>query len=192
MEILSRRSKIIFEDSSEEFKNGRVIKTILHNNDVNFNVSLPELNALNILYNKPSLSSQTRYIVELYSADFKYKNLENGQDSISFELERALGDLEHIKIEKEDLKSIFYQLIKGLHFIHSKGFFNFDLKPGNILVFKNNVVKFTDFDIIEIQSNQNKPYNEVSYEYESPEHYDLKYVSPKSDIYSLQRLKPPP
>ncbi len=54
---------------------------------------------------------------------------------------------------------MMYQIVVGLNYIHSNGFFHRDLKPDNILVQKNLILKISDFGLIrEIRSMP--PYTE--------------------------------
>jgi len=40
-----------------------------------------------------------------------------------------------------------YQILEGLSFMHRNGFIHYDVKPANVLVFKNGLLKLTDFDV---------------------------------------------
>ena len=44
-----------------------------------------------------------------------------------------------------------YQLLKGVGFIHRKGFFHRDLKPENLVLKEDHYLKITDFGIIKEQ-----------------------------------------
>lgn len=48
-------------------------------------------------------------------------------------------------VPPEELKYIMYQLLLGLAFIHGKGFAHRDIKGENIMITKNNIVKYIDF-----------------------------------------------
>lgn len=48
------------------------------------------------------------------------------------------------------LKSIFYQLILGLEYLHNVGVVHKDLKPANVMLSSLGVVKIVDFDVSEV------------------------------------------
>lgn len=50
------------------------------------------------------------------------------------------------RIESEERKRIFKEIVEGLHYIHSRSIVHRDLKPPNIML-KNGVVKIGDFGI---------------------------------------------
>ena len=47
----------------------------------------------------------------------------------------------------KDALACMYQLFKGLEFMHSNGVIHGDIKPPNVLVFSNGLLKITDFDV---------------------------------------------
>ena len=50
-------------------------------------------------------------------------------------------------IPEKEIKSIVYQTVNGLAYMHKHGFFHRDLKPENILINKEGVVKICDFGL---------------------------------------------
>lgn len=171
------------------YKENEVVKVGIKdkNSKKVFNRSLKELNALSILYNPD-------YIVKLINVFFDYNSKDN-LDTLSLVLEKADGDIsdenfiDYENYYENFFKQIFYHLLKGLQYIHSKGFFNLDIKPVNILYFKNNNsirVVYTDFDNYEIYKRTPTEYEELTEDFSSPEaklHYY--YLNPKTDIFSL-------
>ena len=55
-----------------------------------------------------------------------------------------------------DVKNIMYQILSGLHYLHTHSIMHRDLKPGNILCFSDGTVKITDFGLSKVDSFVNK------------------------------------
>ncbi|CAD8195862.1 unnamed protein product [Paramecium octaurelia] len=59
------------------------------------------------------------------------------------------GDLNNLlknsKLEEDEIKPIFIEILKGMKYIHQKGIVHRDLKIDNILIDENKVVKIADF-----------------------------------------------
>jgi len=91
--------------------------------------------------------------------------------------------------EKIDIKTnfkILNQILKGINKAHSKGIIHLDLKPGNILIDKNDNVKITDFGISRTIKEKNDeqvllgtPY------YIAPEQFSSEDMDQRADIYSF-------
>ena len=80
------------------------------------------------------------------------------------------------------------QLVSALHHAHRKGIVHRDIKPQNIIVTKDNVLKVTDFGIARAASTATMKVDESGFgsaHYCSPEQASGRYTDAKSDIYSL-------
>ena len=78
------------------------------------------------------------------------------KDKIYLILEFCLGDLQTLldnSINKYfclfQAKHYFVQLITGIEYIHSRGIVHKDIKPGNMLISADDVLKLTDFGVAE-------------------------------------------
>lgn len=73
-------------------------------------------------------------------------------DDVFVVFELMPTDLNHILRSKTELSSLhmqyfMYQLLRGLHFLHSSGVFHRDLKPNNILINKQCMLRICDFGL---------------------------------------------
>ncbi len=83
---------------------------------------------------------------------------------------------------------LFIQVCNALDFAHKNLIIHRDIKPGNILVENNGIVKLMDFGIARILSSEEKPLTRadariLTPEYASPEQVKGGYVNTTSDIY---------
>jgi serine/threonine protein kinase len=81
----------------------------------------------------------------------------------------------------DHIKFITYEILKGVHYMHSRGVIHRDLKPLNVLVTENWDIKITDFGQSNVQTDLiNRDYNLTKYVttryYRAPELY-LNYKS---------------
>lgn len=88
----------------------------------------------------------------------------------------------------EETIDISIQICEALDHAHSNGVIHRDIKPHNILISENNLVKVADFGIARAVSNKTMTNNDNtmgSVNYFSPEQARGGYVDQRSDIYSL-------
>ena len=104
-------------------------------------------------------------------------------------LERMIGR-EIGPIPYQRVLPLFTQILDGISYAHKKGIIHRDVKPSNILVGKNDIVKLTDFGIAKI-AGDNKLTQEGTImgtgPYMSPEQItgQISKLSNSTDIYSL-------
>lgn len=83
----------------------------------------------------------------------------------------------------QDVNNLFYQLVKGVHYIHSKGMMHRDLNLNNVFLSKDGNIKIGDFGCSTRSGNDFCPHVGTSY-YRAPE-IDLEEYDNRVDIYSL-------
>jgi hypothetical protein len=91
-------------------------------------------------------------------------------------------------LNRDILLHILKQACEGLHYIHGHQMVHGDVKPGNLLLFDNNVVKLSDFGITRSQGMSRLTMTGPPIgtpEYMSPEQAQGMELTAESDIYSL-------
>ncbi|XP_076029907.1 cyclin-dependent kinase-like 2 [Oratosquilla oratoria] len=89
-------------------------------------------------------------------------------------------------ISPEHVKSVMEQLLKGIDFIHSKGFVHFDLKPDNLLITECGTLKICDFGLTEHIDDKPYEFFKMSEPYRPPEcFFRHPSMDCKSDMWSI-------
>ena len=84
------------------------------------------------------------------------------------------------------IRTYFYQLVKGIEYLHSMGIAHLDLKLDNLLLGKDYLLKITDFDLAHSIRETNKPVSRGTTGYRAPEVWEEKFQDVfAADIYSL-------
>ena len=97
--------------------------------------------------------------------------------------QKAISDLNR-KIPIKKFKKIFYQSVKGLKYLNDMGIIHGDVKPSNMLLFEKDIVKYTDFSLSRLYTN-NINGHICSYFYRAPE-INKGIIEPsKIDVFSL-------
>mmetsp|Transcript_15128 Transcript_15128/g.15000 ORF Transcript_15128/g.15000 Transcript_15128/m.15000 type:complete len:177 (+) Transcript_15128:131-661(+) len=116
----------------------------------------------------------------------KLKEVFRTNNDLYFVFEYIKSDLYKVMKDGVDIKSIMYQILDGLKYIHKNGFFHRDLKPENILVSEGKA-KIADFGLArEIRSKP--PYTDyVSTRwYRAPELlFGSEYYTAAVDMWSI-------
>jgi len=96
------------------------------------------------------------------------------------------------ELKKDEIWNIFYQCLSGLDYLHTTGVVHRDIKPQNIFMTKNKIIKIGDFGVSALikEKKEMEKIHKVgqtfvgSYEYMAPEVYKKKYTE-KIDIFSM-------
>ncbi|XP_076029887.1 cyclin-dependent kinase 5-like [Oratosquilla oratoria] len=89
-------------------------------------------------------------------------------------------------ISPEHVKSVMEQLLKGIGFIHSKGFVHFDLKPDNLLITECGTLKICDFGLTEHIDDKPYEFVKMTEPYRPPEcFFQHPSMDCKSDMWSI-------
>lgn len=136
------------------------------------------------------------YIVRCFGEDI---SVEHGEQVYNLLLEYAPGKtLRHMievhggNMPEKVVARYTYQLLRGIHHVHSLGFVHCDIKPENVLVFPTdhhggNQLKMCDFGLAKLAGGQND-YGEChrgTLEYAPPESLTGKAYEPPKDIWAL-------
>uniref|UniRef100_A0AC34F6G2 Protein kinase domain-containing protein n=1 Tax=Panagrolaimus sp. ES5 TaxID=591445 RepID=A0AC34F6G2_9BILA len=142
------------------------------------------------LENMKSLNHQN--MIKLYDACEMWGNKLG--DSLYLVMEYAAGGDLHDYIKKNQIteanaKKLFHQIVTGVQYLHSKKFAHRDLKPQNILLDSNGIVKIADFGLSKAGENDDPMYTDCgTLGYLAPEVYYQAfqgYDGFKADMYSL-------
>ncbi len=183
--IGSGGSGVVYEARQLSLQNARVALKVLH----------PDLSddetTVNLLKREVIVSRELTHhnIMKVY-------NFVQNEDRYFIVMEYVLGGSLQSRLESKGVISmdsaaqIFYQACDALEYAHNRGVIHLDIKPANLLLGPNNMVKLCDFGIARMAvSNVTTATQRIitgSVGYMPPEQYrGRKFVSTKSDIYSL-------
>jgi len=104
--------------------------------------SLPEVKALQEL-NHPNIANLKEVMLQDKKLLLVYELLEK-------DLYKLIEEKRNAKLDVgEGMVRVYaYQILKGLAYIHKRGYIHRDLKPENLLLLGNDLLKITDFGII--------------------------------------------
>lgn len=94
---------------------------------------------------------------------------------------------EHGALPTDEVLSFSIQIAKALAHAHSKGIIHRDIKPQNVMLLKDGLIKVADFGIAALQNDIEESTNETvgSVHYIAPEQARGAAADARSDIYSL-------
>lgn len=96
-------------------------------------------------------------------------------------------------LDESEVYLISKQILSALAEVHSKGIVHSDVKPHNVVILPNGVIKLMDFGISKTQKDVRTPQNEEetsdmavgTVQYVSPEQAEGKHLDKRSDLYSM-------
>ena len=86
-------------------------------------------------------------IVKLYEVMHSVKKLTLVFEYVEQDLKKVIDSTNGKGVEIKYIKSYLYQLLKGIDYIHKHKVLHRDLKPQNLLINKDNIVKIGDFGL---------------------------------------------
>uniref|UniRef100_A0A8C8S7G2 Eukaryotic translation initiation factor 2 alpha kinase 2 n=1 Tax=Pelusios castaneus TaxID=367368 RepID=A0A8C8S7G2_9SAUR len=87
-------------------------------------------------------------------------------------------------VDPTDSLRKFQQIVRGVEYIHSKGFIHRDLKPANIFISNKDKIKIGDFGLVTSVTDDLRTTEKGTTSYMSPEQYGDKY-GPEVDLFAL-------
>ena len=89
-------------------------------------------------------------------------------------------------LEPKHIKNLAFQVLSGLHYLHSNFILHRDLKPDNLMIASDGTLKFIDFGMARSYGAQ-VPFsqNQITFVYRPPEiFFGAMYYGPSADIWS--------
>ena len=86
-------------------------------------------------------------IVKLYEVLHTPKKLTLVFEYVEQDLKKVIDSTNQKGLETKYIKSFLYQLLQGVNYIHQHKVLHRDLKPQNLLISKDNIVKIGDFGL---------------------------------------------
>ena len=129
----------------------------------------------------------------------KVVDLIDQNDTVAFVMEYVEGETlkeyieRKVKLSDEDIKSIFFQILDAVGYVHDQNLVHRDIKPSNFMIDPKGKVKLMDFGIAKNTNPNSAEYTQTGTGvqmgtpmYMSPEQItETKSVTSQSDIYSL-------
>lgn len=108
-------------------------------------------------------------IIHLYDITYENNNINLIFEYIKFNLFDIIRSHILEKLTREHRLHLFYQIMKGLNFLHKNNIMHRDIKPSNLLVTDDNIVKIIDFGISKLHICDYNSCNVVTLQYRAPE-----------------------
>lgn len=98
-----------------------------------------------------------------------------------------LYDYTKKSISEKAIKGIMYQLFEAIHYLHSRDYIHRDIKPDNVLISSEGIIKLTDFDLTRLLDKEKAmSRNVVTLYYRAPElFYGDVHYGKGVDLWSL-------
>ena len=91
-----------------------------------------------------------------------------------------------VMLKPEHLKNLAYQMLAGIHYLHSNFILHRDLKPDNLMLASDGTLKIIDFGMAR-SYGQEMPFSQfqITFVYRPPEiFFGASYYGPSADIWS--------
>jgi serine/threonine protein kinase len=90
--------------------------------------------------------------------------------------------------KRENITKMIVGVVLGMRYLHSQDIFHGDLKPGNLLIDEDNLIRISDFWISRIEECGARPVGIGSRSYVSPEILNFEFSTKKSDVFAFGML----
>ncbi|XP_076907558.1 cyclin-dependent kinase F-4-like [Bidens hawaiensis] len=87
---------------------------------------------------------------------------------MEYDLDTLMDEIRTEPFSEPEIRNMCFQILQGLAYMHYNGYIHCDLKPANILVSKNNVVKIGDLGSVR-EADSVQPYPVTTVCYRAPE-----------------------
>lgn len=139
------------------------IKKVDKYNTMEDSINPPEVRSLTKMNNHPNIVKLKETIRDEEDA-MLFLVLEY----MEYDLDTLMDEIRTEPFSEPEIRNMCFQILQGLAYMHHNGYIHCDLKPANILVSKNNVVKIGDLGSVR-EVNSAQPYQVTTLSYNAPE-----------------------